>query len=117
MTTVFHSFSVGGIPSKGQLFVMDAIKWAPEGFFAWIVDKGQSPGMTQLRENRMYVHEVAAKLIDERRRELKDGISREDILSLFGSSFFSTANHGIWRCIKFFSQGKRRPATGLAASR
>ena len=65
---------------------MDAMKWAPEGFVAWMADRDKRPGMVGLRENRTYAHEVAAELIEEKRQELKDGSPRKDILSLLGSS-------------------------------
>ena len=65
--------------------MMDAFKWAPEGFFAWMVYRDQSPAMARLRENKEYAHEVAAKLIEEKRQDLKDGgVSRRDALSLLG---------------------------------
>jgi len=53
----------------------------------WMFERDQRPGMVKLRENRAYAHEVAAKLIEEKRRELKDGTSRRDLLSLLGPSF------------------------------
>jgi len=36
----------------------------------------------RLRQNKIYAHEVATKLIEEKRQELKDGTSRKDVLSL-----------------------------------
>ena len=84
MTILFRSFGMFEGQSKGQLFAKEAIKWTPEGFFAWISDRSQRPGMVRLRENKMYAHEVAAKLIDEKRRELKDGTSGNNVLSLLG---------------------------------
>lgn len=66
--------------------MLDIFKWAPAGSFAWMADRSQRPGTARLRENKMYAHEVAAKLINEKRRELKDGTSRRDVLSLLGSS-------------------------------
>jgi len=57
-------------------------KWLPEGISSWIFEKDQSPMMTKVRENREYVHEVAAKLIEDKRRELEDGTSQRDIFSL-----------------------------------
>ena len=86
LTIIFDSFGAFGGPSKEWLFMMNAFKWAPKGSAAWILDRDQRPGMVNLRENKIYVHEVAAKLIEEKRQELKDGISRKDLLSLLGSS-------------------------------
>ena len=88
MTIFVHSFNGFERPSKGRIFIMDAIsKWAPGGFFTWITNSGKIPAMVRLRENKEYAHEVAAKLIDEKRQYLKDGgSSRRDILTLLGSS-------------------------------
>ena len=72
--------------SKERLFMMDAMKWAPEGFLTWIFDRNTHPGMVRLRENKMYAHEVAAKLIKEKKQELQDGTPRKDVLSLLGWS-------------------------------
>lgn len=67
---------------------MDAFKWAPKGFFAWFCDRAKHPAMERIRENRTYAHEVAAKLIEDKRQELKEGTSRKDVMSLLGSSTF-----------------------------
>ena len=85
MTIAFHSYGAFGRPSKERLFMIEAMKWAPEGLFSWISDMDKRPGMVRLRENKMYAHEVAAKLIHEKKQELKDGTSRKDVLSLLGS--------------------------------
>ena len=66
---------------------MDALRWAPRGFAAWIFERSKRPGMVKLRENRTYAHEVAIKLVEEKRRELSDGTPRRDILTLLGSSY------------------------------
>ena len=89
MPIFFHSFNAFATPPKERLFVMDAFKWAPEGFLSWYLERDKRPGMVKLRENRTYTHEVAAKLIKEKRRELSDGTSQKDLLSLLGSSFVS----------------------------
>lgn len=86
MTISFRSFNAFGRPSKKQLFVRDMYKWAPEGFYLWVSHRDKRPGMVRLMENKVYVHEVAAKLIEEKRQELKDGTSRKDVMSLLGSS-------------------------------
>ena len=93
MTIVLHSFDARGKPSKGRLFMMDSFKWAPKGFGLWLLDKDKSLGTTRLQENKKYAHEVAAKLIEEKKRELKGGTSRRDLLSLLGSSFISVLQH------------------------
>lgn len=74
------------MPSKWRVFMMDAFKWAPKGFATWVFNRSSTPGIVQIRENKTLAHEVAARLIDEKRQELKDGTSRKDILSLLGSS-------------------------------
>jgi hypothetical protein len=83
---IFHSFGAYGRPSKERLFLLDAFKWAPEGFINWVFDRDKRPGMVRLRENRICAHEVAEKLIEEKRNELKNGTPRRDVLSLLGSS-------------------------------
>jgi phage gp46-like protein len=93
VTNVVHSFDAFGKPSKGRLFWFDAFAWAPEGTGVWFVDRNKSPGMVRLRENKKYAHEVAAKLIEEKRQELKDGASRKDVLSLLGPSCLSFVQH------------------------
>ena len=82
-----NSFGAFGYPSKERLFVMDGFKWTPPGFATWILDKDKSPGMVNLRQNRIYAHEVAAKLVEEKRQELKGGTSRRDVMSLLGSPY------------------------------
>ncbi|KAF9780802.1 cytochrome P450 [Thelephora terrestris] len=76
------TFDAGASLSKIYLFVMDCFKWAPKGSFLWLIDWGKSPQLTKLRQNKIYAHEVATQLIEEKRQELKDGTSRKDILSL-----------------------------------
>ena len=67
----------------------DCFKLAPKGTSTWISNRNKSPGMVNLRENKTYAHEVAAKLIEEKRQEMKDGTSRKDLLSSLGPSFIS----------------------------
>jgi hypothetical protein len=86
VTIIFRSFNAFGRPSKGRILMTDSFKWTPEGFSTWITDRGKSPGMVRLRENKAYTHELAARLIKEKKQELKDGTSRRDVLSLLGSS-------------------------------
>ena len=69
--------------------MMDSFKWAPKGFGSWLLDKNESPGIVRLRENKTYTRDVAAKLIEEKKKELKDGTSRRDLLSLLGPSCLS----------------------------
>jgi hypothetical protein len=94
---------------------MDAFKWAPRGFATWVFERDQSPGIAKLRENRTYAREVAAKLIEEKKQELKNGTSRRDLLSLLGSSCVPKLD--VWYSIQFFSQGKFLLATRLETKR
>ena len=76
--------------------MMDALRWAPKGFATWIFERSKRSSMVRFRENRVHVHEVARKLVEEKRQELKDGTSRRDVLSLLGSSRLSFTNPDIW---------------------
>lgn len=115
MTIVFHSFDVFGGQSKGRLFLVDALRWAPTAFTAWVFEVDQRPGTVKLRENRAYAHEVAAKLIEDKRQELKDGTSQRDVLTLLGSSCVAFVELFTLYNFHSFSQGKFFPETRLAA--
>ena len=86
LTNVFRSFAAFSRSSKKRLFMMDSLRWAPAGFATWMFERDKRPAVVNLRENRKYAREVATKLIEEKRRELKGGTSGKDILSLLGSS-------------------------------
>ena len=86
VTILFCSFDAFGLLSKGQILMMDALMRVPTGFATWIIETDQRPGMVRVREHRKYAHEVAAKLIEEKRKELKDGTSQRDIMTSLGSS-------------------------------
>ena len=117
MTVAFYSFAAFGTLSKERLLLLDSLKYAPMGLLSWVLESDQDPGMASLRENRTYAHEVARKLIEDKREELKNGTSRRDILSLLGPSFVLFTNLGVWYDVQFFSQGKFFLAAGLAAER
>ena len=70
--------------------------------------------MVKLRENRTYAHEVAVKLIEEKRQELKDGTSRRDVLTLLGSSSVTFMKLSTWYNFQSFSKGKFFPEARLA---
>lgn len=72
--------------------MIDILRFAPKGFVTWMMERDKSPGMTRLRENRTYSREVAAKLIEDKRQELKNGASRKDLLSLLGQFFAALTN-------------------------
>ena len=84
MTIIGCSFEAFRGASKRQILTVDALRWAPGGFAAWMFETNKRPGMVRLRENRAYAHEVAARLIEEKRQEAKDGTSRRDVLTLLG---------------------------------
>ena len=71
----FHSIGAFASAPKRRIFIMDVLKLAPKGFVTWMMERDKSPGMTRLRENRTYAREVAAKLIEDKKRELKNGTS------------------------------------------
>ena len=117
MTIVFHSTDVFGELSKGQLFMIDALRWIPTGVAAWVFKKDQRPGLVRLRENRAYGLEVAATLIEEKKRELKNGASRKDILSLLGSSRVTSLKLDRRFDLESVSQGEFHPEARSAARR
>ena len=117
MTIIFHSFDAFGKSSKERLFLVDALRWTPEGLAAWYFEMDRFPGVVKLRENRTYAHEVAAKLIEEKRQELKDGISQRDVLTLLGSSCVTSVRSETLYNSHSFSQGKFISETRLAAER
>ena len=87
VTIVIHSFDAFAWPSKGRLFAIDVIsKFAPKGFITWSMEKDRGPAAARLRENRTYVHEVAAKLVEDKKEELKNGTLGKDVLSTLGLS-------------------------------
>ena len=98
--------------------MMDAVKFAPKGFLTWMMERDKSPGIAQLRENRTHAHEVVAKLIEDKRQELKNGTSRKDLLSLLGQFCAAPSPTKLitQHNVHSFSQGKFCSATGLATA-
>ena len=117
MTMSFHSFGAFGTASKKRLFIQDALNWAPKGFAAWLLERDQSPGMVNVRKNRECAHEVAARLIEEKRQELKDGTSQKDLLSLLSSSCVTFVKPPVRCNVHFFSRGKFCPTARMATER
>lgn len=109
------SFSAFGRVSKRDLFIWDCLWRAPFGFTTWIFERVKRPGMVNLRENRKYAHEVAARLIEDKRQQLKNGTSRKDLLSLLGSSYNPLANFFPCCNVQFFSKSEFRLEIRLAA--
>ena len=68
------------------MFMIDALRFAPKGTITWLMERDKRPAMVRLRENRACVYEVAAKLVEDKRQELKSGNPQKDLLSLLGSS-------------------------------
>ena len=89
VTIILCSFGAIGMLSKKNIFVTDIFKLLPRGFTTWFLERDRRPGMVKVRENRKYAHEVAVKLIEDKKQELRNGTSRKDLLSLLGSSFVS----------------------------
>ena len=114
---VFHSFNAFGKLSKERQFVVDALRWTPKSLTTWYFEMDRFPGVVGLRENRAYVREVAAKLIGEKRQELKDGISQRDVLTLIGSSCVTSVRFDALYNLLSSSQGKLISETRLAAER
>jgi len=100
---------------KKRLFMMNAFRWAPGGFTTWMLERDKGPGMVNARKNREYAHEVATKLIREKRQELKDGASRRDVLSLLGTPYILFINLGARCNFQLFSQGGFCPTARMAA--
>lgn len=96
---------------------METLKFAPNGFLTWMMERDKRPAIARLRENRTYVHEVATKLIEEKRREPKDGASQKDLLSLLGSPCVVSLMIDTWTNIPSSSQGKLRRPTRFTADR
>jgi hypothetical protein len=97
--------------------MIDALRWVPERFATWIIETDKRLGMVKLLENRTYANEVAAKLIREKRRELRDGTSQWDVLTLFGSSCISSVQLYIQYNFQSFSQGEFLLETRLVVQR
>lgn len=72
--------------------------------------------MARVRENRAHAHEVATKLIKEKRQELEGGTSQRDVLALLGSPYVPFVRKlDTWNDFQSFSQGKFLHESGLAA--
>ena len=112
---VFRSFDVFAKLSKEQIFMVDALRWTPVRFATWIFETNQRPGLVRLRENRAYGHEVAARLIEEKKQGLKDGASRKDILTLLGSSRVAFMKIDSRYNFQSFSQSEFLPEARFAA--
>jgi len=65
---------------------MAITKWFP-GLITWICETSSHPGMQKLRQNKNEVRNVARRLLDSKRQELKAGVSRRDVMSLLGLLF------------------------------
>ena len=113
----FRSFEAFGVPSKERVLVMNAFRWAPEGSTTWMFERDQSPGMVNLRKNREFAHEVAAKLVEEKRQELKDGTSRRDLLSLLSPSCIPFMELGARCNAQLLSRGRFCPTARMATGR
>jgi hypothetical protein len=88
VTADFYRFDIFSEPSKARLFMADALRFAPKGVLAWLMDGDRVPAIARLRENKACVHEVAAQIVEDKRQELKlkSGVPQKDILTLLGLS-------------------------------
>ena len=82
------------LTTKTNLSITDTIKFLPAGVVPWFLENGKSPALVGLRENKNCTHEVARKLIEEKKQGLKDGTFRKDVLNLLGSPPISPMKHG-----------------------
>jgi len=57
--------------------------WFP-GLITWLFNNSSDPGMQNLRRNKDLGLSVAQKLLDSKRQEFKDGVTRKDVMSLLG---------------------------------
>ena len=73
-----------GTPRLFILFASTA-RWFP-GLLTWIHDNSSHPGMQNLRHNKDEAHKVAWGLLDLKRQELGDGVTKRDVMSLLGLS-------------------------------
>ena len=80
----FVSFDAFGNPSRSHIFFMSVAGRFP-GLLTWLYDHSSHLGMQNLRQNKNQGRIVARKLVDSKRRELKDGMVKKDALSLLGS--------------------------------
>ena len=83
-SALFTSFASFGNASRSLVFTVSIAKWFPR-LITWIFTHSNRPGMQQARQNRVEVRAVARRLLDSKRQELKDGVSRKDVMSLLGS--------------------------------
>ena len=106
VTILFCSYGAVGMLSKKHLFIMDIFKLLPRGFTTWLLERDQRPAMVKVREHTTLAHEVAEKLIEDKKQELRDGTSRKDLLSLLGlSCLFHIENR--YTPQRFFLQSKQ----------
>jgi hypothetical protein len=65
---------------------MNLCRYFPSRFIRYVFKTGSDPALQRVRENRIQVHRVAKKLIEQKRQEMVVGQSEKDILSLLGAS-------------------------------
>jgi len=62
---------------------MSITGWFP-GLLTWIFNNSSRPGLMNLRRNMDLGRSIARQLLESKRRELKDGAARKDVMSLLG---------------------------------
>ena len=77
-------YSTFGTPTPGQILFTNLCGYFPSKFIRYIFERGSSPALQRIRQNRIHVQRVARELIEQKRREMAVGQSGKDILSLLG---------------------------------
>lgn len=80
---------ISGTVSRGLLFFVNASRWVPERMLPWMLEHSKRPELARLRHNRALVRELARDLVESKKREVKEGAIRGDIMSLLsmGNAF------------------------------
>ena len=73
----------------------------------WLCDQSNTPGMQNLRRNKVEAHSVARELVDSKREELRAGTPRKDLMSMLGSSPLAPLPLLAWLLRAFFTQSKQ----------
>ena len=50
-----------------------------------MLEHSKRPEFVRLRSNRTLVHELARNLVESKKKEMKDGVARADVMSLLGT--------------------------------
>ena len=89
----FRGISVGA--TKGFLFLLNVSRWAPKGVWPWVLEHSKLPALVRLRANRLMLQALARNLIESKRKEVKEGVTRGDVMSLLGMMNAFSAGLGV----------------------